>query len=222
MDSMHTSLLHQYATLVPHFISPHKDPALWHQKSSFPEQSHCHPQDFQIAASLKQAIKGCLSQRPHDYDNILIWVACCVGFFGFFGVEISHTQWCRLQPQHTFVLGQCSTYRPRGGGGSLAFHLNIKASKADQFHRGVRYFWLAPGHYIYPMQPSLDNYLPFNVLAAINYLHSCLIRKQAKVGAVTSAIQGVSQDTSAFNRFMHRHKKQTTDWMDVSMTAHLW
>ena len=32
-----------------------------------------------------------------------------------------------------------------------------------------------------------------------------------KVGAVTSAIQGVPQDTAAFNRFMHRHKKLTTD-----------
>ena len=55
-------------------------------------------------------------------------------------------------------------------GGSLAFHINIKASKTDQFHGGVRYFWLALGLYIYPVQPLLDNYLPFNALTAFNYL----------------------------------------------------
>ena len=36
-----------------------------------------------ITASLMQAIKGCLFQRSHDYDNILMWTACCVGFFVF-------------------------------------------------------------------------------------------------------------------------------------------
>ena len=131
-----------------------------------------------ITASLMQAIKGCLFQWSHDYDNILIWAARCVGFFVFLCCGEFLTPMMQSFNPNTFVLAD--VVLPNQGG-SLVFHLNIKASKADQLHKGVRYFWLAPGPYVYPMQPLLDNFLSFNVLAAFNYLLLCPIRKHSKL-----------------------------------------
>ena len=63
--------------------------------------------------SIKQAIKGFLSQQSHDYDNNLGCMLCRILWSSLLR-RISHTWWCRLHPQHTSVIGQCGTYQPRG------------------------------------------------------------------------------------------------------------
>ena len=36
-----------------------------------------------ITATLRGKIKGSLFAKPHQWDNLMVWVACCTGFFGF-------------------------------------------------------------------------------------------------------------------------------------------
>ena len=37
----------------------------------------------QINATLMRRIKGSLSAKPHQWENLMEWVACCTSFFGF-------------------------------------------------------------------------------------------------------------------------------------------
>ena len=37
-----------------------------------------------ITRSIMQKIKCLLLKRPQSYDNIMIWAACCLAFFGFY------------------------------------------------------------------------------------------------------------------------------------------
>ena len=37
-----------------------------------------------ITRSIMQRIRCSLLKRPQSYDNIMIWAACCLAFFGFF------------------------------------------------------------------------------------------------------------------------------------------
>ena len=73
-----------------------------------------------------QAIKGGLSQWPHDCNNILTWAARCVGFFGFlYCTEFLIPYDAGFNPNTHLSLAD--VVLPNQGG-SLAFHLNIKAS----------------------------------------------------------------------------------------------
>jgi len=40
-----------------------------------------------ITLEIMHSINGLLSEEPHSYDNILLWVACCLAFFGFLRVS---------------------------------------------------------------------------------------------------------------------------------------
>ena len=36
-----------------------------------------------ITASLMRFIKGSMALKPNDYNSVMVWAACCIGFFGF-------------------------------------------------------------------------------------------------------------------------------------------
>ena len=92
-------------------------------------------QRLPITPWILQKIKAVLLQNPHDYDNILFWAACCLGFFAFlrsgeFTVQSSHhfdATW-HLTPRDVSVDN-------RENPSLLKIHL--KGSKTDQERVGI-------------------------------------------------------------------------------------
>ena len=41
------------------------------------------PGRFPIMVEIMGSIKAVLARNPTDYDNTLLWTACCLAFFGF-------------------------------------------------------------------------------------------------------------------------------------------
>ena len=52
-------------------------------------QATSHPQRIHLPITLEimQSINDLLIQEPYSYDNILVWAACCLAFFGFLRVS---------------------------------------------------------------------------------------------------------------------------------------
>jgi len=49
--------------------------------------SHTQRTCLLITLEIMHSINGLLSEEPHSYDNILLWAACCLAFFGFLRVS---------------------------------------------------------------------------------------------------------------------------------------
>lgn len=107
-----------------------------------------------ITASLMRDIKGSLSQQPRDYDNIIIWAACCAGFFGLLccGEFITPAD-VGFDPNTHLSLADVVFVDQ---GSSLAFHFNTKVSKTDQFRKGAVVVLAITGTDICPTQALLD------------------------------------------------------------------
>ena len=86
-----------------------------------------------ITASIMRQVKSVLSQKGPTYYNILIWAACCVGFFGFLRCgEFLFPDGCDFDPNTHLSLADISFDT---SGESWSFVLSIKASKTDQFRK---------------------------------------------------------------------------------------
>ena len=80
-------------------------------------------------------IMSVLDKDPHKYDNILLWAACCLGFFAFLrSAEFTvSSSWqfdptCHLTPQDIAV---DNVQQP------AVMKIRIKASKTDQMKIGI-------------------------------------------------------------------------------------
>ena len=82
-----------------------------------------------------QNIKQVLAQAPADHDNILLWAACCLTFFGFLRCsEFVVPSQAEYDPSTHFSLSDIaidSTISPS------MVQVTIKQSKTDPFRKGV-------------------------------------------------------------------------------------
>ena len=100
-------------------------------------RSSAHPTRTRlpITQSIMNRIKSILAQEPQAYANLMLWAACCVGFFGFLRCsEFLIPDGTTFDPEvHlavndlTYVMSADPPY----------VELRIKASKTDQLRRGT-------------------------------------------------------------------------------------
>ena len=89
-----------------------------------------------ITIKIMTKIKEVLLRKPKDYDNILLWAACCTAFFGFLrcGKFTVPTQ-ATYDPEAHLSLSDIaldSKHIPS------VIQVTIKQSKTDPFHQGVQ------------------------------------------------------------------------------------
>ena len=88
-----------------------------------------------ITHFVMQKIKCLLLKRPQPYDNIMIWAACCLAFFGFLQVS-EFTVPAQNQYDHTIHLSIFDVSIDDKDSPQL-LRVRIKQSKTDPFRQGV-------------------------------------------------------------------------------------
>ena len=91
-----------------------------------------------ITADLMLQINTILSQHPHCYDNIMMWPACCLAFFGFLHV-IEFTIPTQTAYDLTQHLSLCDIAVDNRQSPHL-LQVKIKQSKTDPFRQGIDLF----------------------------------------------------------------------------------
>ena len=129
----HMHLLSDPSCLQPSFHFPHMAVLLQGIKRV---QAQTGPRLIRlpITASLMRRIKASLASQLFSYNNVLVWAACYIGFFGFLrcgkflvpdGVqfnELNHLCFSDISPDTTTP--------------SWTIFIRIKVSKTDQFRQG--------------------------------------------------------------------------------------
>ena len=91
-----------------------------------------------ITPYILRAIKSVLLTAPHEYNNVMLWAAVCVGFFGFLrSGEFVLKSAASFDP--TFHLTPLDVAVDSHSNPSVV-RLHIKRSKTDQFGAGVQIF----------------------------------------------------------------------------------
>ena len=107
-----------------------------------------------ITITLMQRIKQSLAVNPHSYENVLLWAACCTGFFGFLRcAEFLTPDDAPFDPQVHLLLSDL-TYRHTAI--PPHFEVHVKASKTDQFRQGAAIVLGATGSELCPVAALLD------------------------------------------------------------------
>jgi hypothetical protein len=98
-------------------------------------------------------IKSVLARTPHDFDSILLWAACCLGFFAFLRSGEFTVQSIRdfdptwhLTPRDITI---DSLAQP------LLMKIHLKGSKTDQTKQGIDLYIGKTGSEICPMSAIL-------------------------------------------------------------------
>ena len=116
-----------------------------------------------IMVEIMAKIKDTLSLRPSDYDNIMMWAACALAFFGFlrcseFTVP-TQDEYCpdtHLSPQDITIDSRTSP---------TVIQVTIKQSKTDPFRVGCKLCLGKTGTHICP----IDAILPYLALRGAGY-----------------------------------------------------
>ena len=192
------------------FHSPHMNTLLRGIKRVRSQAGQLGRVRLPITGSIMRAIKKSLAQRPPDYDNRLLWAACCVGFFGFLRCgEFLVPDDATFTSETHLALTDISFTTQRG---TQVFHINIKASKTDQFRSGALVVLAATASDICPVQALLD-YLgqrgnqpgPLFLTSTWQPLH-----RRSFVTQVQQALQEAGIDGSMFNGHSFRIGAATT------------
>ena len=119
-----------------------------------------------ITASLMRHIKVVFAGQPFSYNNVLLWAACCTGFFGFLRCG-EFLVWDRVQfSQDDYLcLSDISidTTTP-----SWTVSLHIKVSKMYQFRQGSTVALGSTGWISVQLQPLSTTY-NFGVVALVPF-----------------------------------------------------
>ena len=115
--------------------------------------SHTQRTRLPITLEILQSINGLLSAEPHSYDNILIWAACCLAFFGFLRVseftipnDTNYDSECHLSPSDISVDNRDYPQ---------LLKVTIKQSKTDPFRKGVDLYLGATNGELCPVKALL-------------------------------------------------------------------
>ena len=106
-----------------------------------------------ITLSIIQSLKHLLLQKPTLYDNVLIWAACCLAFFGFLLVS-ELTVPAQSQYDHSTHLSISDVSIDNKDHPQL-LRIQIKQSKTDPFRQGVDIYLGRTGEGICPVRGIL-------------------------------------------------------------------
>ena len=100
-------------------------------------QSVTHPSRVRLpnTIGIMKDIMHLISQKPKTYNNSMMWVACCLAFFGFLRVsEFTIPSDTQFDEEVHLCLDDISV---DCRGNPQALRLRLKQSKTDPFRRGV-------------------------------------------------------------------------------------
>ena len=80
-------------------------------------------------------LKTALLQEPHNYENILLWAACCIAFFGF--LRCSEFTVPSIQEYDPSAHLSCDDVSLDSWDSPSAIQIYIKQSKTNPFRKGV-------------------------------------------------------------------------------------
>ena len=107
-----------------------------------------------ITATLMRRIKLSLGNSPKAFDNVLIWAACCVGFFGFLRCgEFLVPDGASYDPLYHLSITDISLCKSDS---QTTLLLNIKVSKTDQLRQGSTVALGSTGSDLCPVAALLD------------------------------------------------------------------
>jgi len=96
---------------------------------------------------MMQKIKHVLSQQPPSYNNVMLWAACCLAFFGFLKVgeftvptQQDYDESTHLSLKDISIDNRCN---------ARLIKLCIKQSKTDPFRQGVDIYLVVMHRYRY-------------------------------------------------------------------------
>ena len=106
-----------------------------------------------ITLSIMQSMKRLLLQKPPSYDNVLIWAACCLAFFGFLRVsEFTVPAQSQYDPSTHLSISDVSIDNKDH---PQLLRIRIKQSKTDPFRQGVDIYLGRTGEGICPIKGIL-------------------------------------------------------------------
>ena len=149
----HVQVLSNPSCILPSFHSPHMKILLRGIRQDQAQQGPARVR-LPITASLLRRIKSYLSNDPSAFLNILIWSACCLGFFGFLHCrEFLIPDGQQFDANRHLSLADVTLDRSPM---QWQFYLFISASKTDQFWQGSQVVLGAAGSDLCPVVALLD------------------------------------------------------------------
>ena len=137
----------------PSFHSPHMKILLRGIRRRQAEQGSSRVR-LPITTTLMRRLKGTLAQDAESYRNILLWAACCTGFFGFLRcAEFLLPDGAQFDASAHLSLADIQLVRESP---KWYFALHIKKSKTDQFYEGSDVVLGASGEDLCPVAALLD------------------------------------------------------------------
>lgn len=114
-----------------------------------------HPPKVRLPITLQimQDIKHYLAQQPQSHDNILLWAACCLAFFGFLRVSEFTVPGDNLYDHDCHLSLEDIAIDNRDN--PQVIQVRLKQSKTDPFRKGVNIFLGATGNAICPVKGLL-------------------------------------------------------------------
>ena len=107
-----------------------------------------------ITGTVMARLRASLARDPSNYQNILTWAACCTGFFSFLRAgEFVTPDVGPFNPSVHLSVGDVAFNQEEG---HRCLHIQIKASKTDQFRSGCTVVLGATQADICPVAALLD------------------------------------------------------------------
>lgn len=163
-----------------------------------------------ITPNILRRIKSVWDQSASDPDIVMLWAACCLGFFGFLRAgEMTVPSDASYDPSVHLSRSDIAVDNP---GAPTVIRVTIKQSKTDPFRKGVNLFLGKTSTDLCPVAAML-NYLvlrgseagPLFWFADHRYL-----TRQRLVGAVRDALRRAGVDQSKYNGHSFRIGAATT------------
>ena len=152
-----------------------------------------------ITSSLMMKIKSSLSTSPKDYDNIMLWAACSMGFFGFLRCgEFLLPDSTIYDPTLHLSLADIRLFQASP---QWRFDVLIKGSKTDQLRTGTLIVLGATGAELCPVAALLDYLIIRGSTPGPLFHHpdGQPLRRQWFVTKVQQALSAAGVQGSCFN-----------------------
>ena len=130
----HCQLVTDPTCMAPSFHTPFMNLVLRGIKRVRAQGEH-HPSRLPITVTVLRRIKTALARDPLSYRSVMVWAACCTGFFGFLRCsEFLVPDGTKFDPNiHLSVADVEFTQGPEQD----IFLIHIKVAKTDQFRKGT-------------------------------------------------------------------------------------
>jgi len=173
--------------------------------------SHTQRTRLPITLEILHSINGLLSEEPHSFDNILLWAACCLAFFGFLRVseftipnDTSYDSECHLSLSDISVDNRD---QPQ------LLKVTIKQSKTDPFRKGVDLYLGATSETLCPVKALLP-YLAIRPEQSNSPLFifqdGCPLTRQRFSNILNTSLSRLGYNSALYNTHSFRIEAATT------------